>query len=914
MKLLITVVAFIILISGTVMPANINSVSDNSPVDKFGTLEINYSLGQTYSNPFDPSVIDVTVSITSPSSRTFTVKGFIYREYVRSGSTTSQTLSASGDLIWKARFTPDEQGTWSYSISAVDSGGTNNFGPAEFYTGNSASRGFVRISQKDPEYLAFDSGEVYYAIGQNIGWSSNYLNTYEMDAWLGGLENVGANFMRHWQAPWHTDIEWSYTYPSTVLGNYTSRMREAWALDYILKTCGEKGIYMMMCLVNHGKFSSTTNENWSSNPYNAANGGMLNNPQEVWTNAQAKELLKRQFRYIIARYGHYTSLMSWELWNEMEWTDSYSANVANSAAWHAEMASYIKENDPYKHPVTTSYAHSGSWPDDVWNTGMDIIQDHNYGGSDMAEVSRTMTKAMKDRFPGKPYIFGEMGLDAGGSGASIDPTGIHVYTSNWGSLMAKSAGGAMPWWWDNYIHPYNLYYRYRGVAAFSAGEDLDNKNYEPVSFDVATASISNLTVSPGNTAWGSKAAANLFTVAASGNVTPGTENMAAHLYGTWKPEFRNPPSFAVNYQTAGKFIINVGSVSTSGTNTIRVLLNGAATVLNYTAVAADTAYEINVPAGSHTIYVEHSGQDWFQVRSYVLTNYSTALRCRALSGDKKVLGWIQNRRFTYRDIYQGAVLNQISDAVVNLTGISDDGLYSVQWWNAQAGTVHSTASVNISGGSANLPVPPVTQDIAFKMMWSAQPATHTYTRTPTPSITQTVTPTVTGTPPTATATPTVTQSHTITPTFSITETHTITETFTNTPSITPTGTVTRTITVTRTPTITMTPTAAATEAVFRIKEASCWPNPHVKNSGSGVRVKFTLSRGAQSVNFRLYTFGWRLVEDYKIPGIFNAGENIIEVPSNRLNHTNGLYYWVINGVSDKGFAGKSETAVLIILK
>lgn len=192
--------------------------------------------------------------------------------------------------------------------------------------------------------------------------------------------------------------------------------------------------------------------------------------------------------------------------------------------------------------------------------------------------------------------------------------------------------------------------------------------------------------------------------------------------------------------------------------------------------------------------------------------------------------------------------------------------------------------------------------------------TLTSTRTPTPSFTLTVTPTVTGTPPTATVTPTVTQSHTITPTFSITETHTITPTFTGTPSITRTRTVTRTITTTGTPTITMTPTAVPTEAVFRVKDASCWPNPFVKSSGSGIRIKFNLSRAAQSVSFRLYTFGWRLVEEYKLPGVFNAGENIIEVPSSRLNYANGLYYWVITGVSDKGFTAQSVTSALIILK
>ena len=192
--------------------------------------------------------------------------------------------------------------------------------------------------------------------------------------------------------------------------------------------------------------------------------------------------------------------------------------------------------------------------------------------------------------------------------------------------------------------------------------------------------------------------------------------------------------------------------------------------------------------------------------------------------------------------------------------------------------------------------------------------TRTPTRTHTPSVTKTVTSTVTGTPPTATATPTITESSTITPTFSITETHTITPTFTATPSVTPTRTITRTATVTRTATITLTPSPVPTEAVFRVKDASCWPNPYVKNSGGTVRVKFNLSRAAQSVKIRIYTFGWRLVEEHSAAGGFSAGENFMELPANSLNLANGMYYWVVRGISDKGFAGNSDTNVLIILK
>ena len=40
---------------------NINSITDNSPVVKYGKFEATYGLGNAYTNPYDPAVIDVNV-------------------------------------------------------------------------------------------------------------------------------------------------------------------------------------------------------------------------------------------------------------------------------------------------------------------------------------------------------------------------------------------------------------------------------------------------------------------------------------------------------------------------------------------------------------------------------------------------------------------------------------------------------------------------------------------------------------------------------------------------------------------------------------------------------------------------------------------------------------------------------------
>ena len=182
----------------------------------------------------------------------------------------------------------------------------------------------------------------------------------------------------------------------------------------------------MLCFDFHGDFSTNVNTNWAKNPYNSAKGGPLSNPQYLWTDGTTISLFKRRYgaewremgsgrerllklgrgqsssaasrltahlshhirppspspsssltfpylyyqiryRYIVARWAFSTAVHSWELWNEMDWTDNFAAHATDAGNWHAQFyscissfsslyfSSLINVSHPYLGPLRPRY-------------------------------------------------------------------------------------------------------------------------------------------------------------------------------------------------------------------------------------------------------------------------------------------------------------------------------------------------------------------------------------------------------------------------------------------------------------------------------------------------------------------------------------------------------------------------------
>ena len=117
----------ILLLAVNVVPAKaatITSISQNAAtIGRYEKFETTFTLSQTYTNPFDPCIIDVTVSFHEPGGTVATIPAFYYRQYTTTGSNPERYINP-GPELWKVRFAPSKLGTHSFDITIKDAGGT----------------------------------------------------------------------------------------------------------------------------------------------------------------------------------------------------------------------------------------------------------------------------------------------------------------------------------------------------------------------------------------------------------------------------------------------------------------------------------------------------------------------------------------------------------------------------------------------------------------------------------------------------------------------------------------------------------------------------------------------------------------------------------------------------------------------
>jgi hypothetical protein len=124
----------------------------------------------------------------------------------------------------------------------------------------------------------------------------------------------------------------------------------------------------------------------------------------------------------------------------------------------------------------------------------------------------------------------------------------------------------------------------------------------------------------------------------------------------------------------------------------------------------------------------------YQVQNFTPGNIAgQPIRCMALKGADKVLGWVQNSNSEWYARSQGWGIATSAGVTLGFSGLAPNGAWTVQWWDTVSGLVAQAQAVQVSGGSVTLTAPQLDSghpDWAFKLV----PGGGTPTLTPTPAV------------------------------------------------------------------------------------------------------------------------------------------------------------------------------------
>jgi hypothetical protein len=173
-------------------------------VGQYEKIELLIRLDTQYNNPFDPDQIDLVVLLSAPGGERITLPAFYSQDYERKqfnqGRSGRNWYYPVGRGVWKARFAPTETGRYSATAQLAGRSGVIQSQSIQFECIPSDKKGFLRVSRKDPRFLAFDNGTDFFAIGQNLAFvgEGQYVNLTKAEQIFGELHDNGANFLRIW--------------------------------------------------------------------------------------------------------------------------------------------------------------------------------------------------------------------------------------------------------------------------------------------------------------------------------------------------------------------------------------------------------------------------------------------------------------------------------------------------------------------------------------------------------------------------------------------------------------------------------------------------------------------------------------------------------------------------------------------
>jgi hypothetical protein len=589
----------------------------------FGPAPVAFDAKMT-GNPYDCRENDVRVVFVAPDGD---------RE---------ERLAYFDEGRWKAWLTTTHPGYFHATL--MRNGEPVAVPAAEVVVPDSArlSEGFVHAQGTR---FVTDSGQPYFPLGHDLCWRYPYIPP--LTELLHRMGAAGMNWSRIWACAWdgknpilirhnaYSTQEKEIRREPAPLGEFLPAVLRQW--DELVGAAEASGIRFQFVLFHHGLFSTRADANWNEHPWNRANGGFLDRPQDFFTNETAREYSRRWLRYAIARWGHSPSVLAWELFNEVEWTDAIQKdqNWPVVVAWHNEMAAYVRSLDPYHHLVTTS---SAMQHPELY-AAMDYYQPHAYPREIFTVIAGSKP------LPGKPWFYGEFGR---GTAELNKNERMVVRDGIWAGMLAGHAGAASYWFWERVLQ-LDLYSEFTHAAQVLKISRLPaHPEARPVGVEIVGAKPAPLLVVPAR-GWGPS---TRFHFDLPGDTTPECLAELSAMVGPTQVGALapRPLEFAFSAPVDGQASIVWAGIAGAGAE-VRVWFDGKE-VFHQTwpalpdLKASDTRRRQPAPpptvlsyqAGPHTIVIENLGPAWAQLDHLSIPGLGRSIRAHAIGdGDLALL-------------------------------------------------------------------------------------------------------------------------------------------------------------------------------------------------------------------------------------------------------------------------------------
>lgn len=247
--------------------------------------------------------------------------------------------SADGTLF-RVRFCPQEACDYSFTITYRDSAGSEEF-TGQFTSVEAGRKGFIRVDPDHPNHFMFENegrpficSKTAWVIGDTQNWQGF------LDKMLSRKENcirfgIETNY-------YHETIgkdvwPWGGSRSSPVLTRFSPPVWQK--LESIIAYAAESEIYsepVILCAMRRDNPSPP-------------------DPQ-----------MELYWDYLLARLSAFTSIITWQLYNE----------YASAKDYQQYMAEYLRSHDPYKHLICSSDGTTSDalWANEPW---MDIAINHS---------------------------------------------------------------------------------------------------------------------------------------------------------------------------------------------------------------------------------------------------------------------------------------------------------------------------------------------------------------------------------------------------------------------------------------------------------------------------------------------------------------------------------------------------------